>query len=167
MTLYQSLSIENVLHKEGMSEANPVSMPMDPHIKFKPNLDDNEPNRSNSFAKLLGNLQFISNSTRLNISYAVNKLAAYTANLGLQHHNAIKWILRYLAGMKTLGITYRESQNRTEGDNLFHGYADAAYANTDDLKSTTGYVFLAAGGAITWNPRNKLWSHFPPQKRNI
>jgi hypothetical protein len=75
--------------------------------------------------------------------YAVNKLAAYTANPGLQHHGAIKRILRYLAGTKTLGITYRKSQDGTEEDNLFHGYADAAYANADDLKSTTSYVFLA------------------------
>jgi hypothetical protein len=103
----------------------------------------------------LGNLQFISNSTRPDISYAVNKLAAYTTNPGLQHHGAIKRILRYLAGMKTLGITYRKSQDGTEDDNLFHGYADAAYANTDDLKSTTGYVFLAVGGAITWKSKKQ------------
>ena len=32
--------------------------------------------------------------------------------------------------------------------NLFYGYADAAYANTDDLQTTTGYVFLVGGGAI-------------------
>jgi hypothetical protein len=52
--------------------------------------------------------------------------------------------------MKTLRITYRKSQIATEDDNLFHGYADAAFANVDDHKSTTGYVFMAAGGAVTW-----------------
>ena len=43
----------------------------------------------------------------------------------------------------------------TTHDNLFHGYADAAYANAEDLKSTTGYVFLAAGGAITWKSKKQ------------
>jgi hypothetical protein len=38
---------------------------------------------------------------------------------------------------------------------LFHGYADAAYANQDDLKSTTGYVFLGSGGAITWKSKKQ------------
>ena len=91
----------------------------------------------------------ISNSTKLDISFAVNKLAAYTANLGLQHHGTIKWILRYLADMKTLGITYRNTPDETDNDNLFHCYADAAFANANNHKSTTVYVFLGSGGVIT------------------
>ena len=57
--------------------------------------------------------------------------------------------------MKTLGITYKKSQDGTEANNLFHGYADAAYVNADDLKSTTGYVFLAGEGAITWKSKKQ------------
>lgn len=37
----------------------------------------------------------------------------------------------------------------------FMGYSDAAYANTDDYKSTSGYVFLAGGGAITWRSKKQ------------
>ena len=88
-----------------MLDANHAAIPMDLNIKLAPNPDNNELNCSNSYAKLSRCLQFISNSTRLDISFVVNKLATYTTNLGLQHHSAIKWILRYLAGMKTLGIT--------------------------------------------------------------
>ena len=128
---------------------------MDLNIKLAPNPDNNELNRSNSSAKLLGCLQFISNSTQPDISYTVNKLAAYTANLGLQHHGAIKWILRYLACMKTLGITYHNTPDETDTNNLFHGYADAAFANTNDHKSTTGYVFLGSGGAIMWKSKKQ------------
>ena len=29
------------------------------------------------------------------------------------------------------------------------------YANTDDYKSTSGYVFLVAGGAITWRSKKQ------------
>jgi hypothetical protein len=57
--------------------------------------------------------------------------------------------------MKTLGITYKKSQDGNEADNLFHGYADAAYANTDDLKYMTGYVFLAGGGTIMWKSKKQ------------
>ena len=32
---------------------------------------------------------------------------------------------------------------------------DAAYANTDDYKSTSRYVFLVAGGAITWKSKKQ------------
>ena len=132
-----------------MAKANPTSIPMDPNMKLGPNPDENQPNCSSSYARLLGSLQFLANSTRPDISYAVNKLAAYTANPDFKHHGAIKRILRCLVGTKTLGITYKKSHDVTETDNLFQGYADAAYANVDDFKSTNGYVLLAAGGAIT------------------
>jgi hypothetical protein len=40
-------------------------------------------------------------------------------------------------------------------NNLFHGFADATFANADDYKSTTGYVFLASEGAITWKSKRQ------------
>ena len=39
--------------------------------------------------------------------------------------------------------------------NLFYGYADAAYANTDDHRSTSGYVFKVGDGAITWRSKKQ------------
>ena len=84
----------------------------------------------------------------------MNRLASYTANPSLQHIIALKQILWYLAGTKDLGITYsKASTNPT--NNSFYGFADATYANQDDHKSTSGYVFLAAGGAITWKSKKQ------------
>ena len=66
----------------------------------------------------------------------------------LQHIGTLKRVLHYLQGTKEYGITY---QSQTpQGRNLFYGFANAAYANTNDYKSTSGQVFLAVGGAITW-----------------
>jgi hypothetical protein len=59
---------------------------------------------------------------------------------------ALKRILRYLSGTRTLGITYKYSPEPA----TFKGFADAAYQNRDNGKSTTRYVFIAAGSAITW-----------------
>ena len=128
--------------------------PMDPNIKLVPNPDDNKENWSNSFARLPGELQFLANSTQPNIAFAMNRLAAYTANLSLQHAKALKQILRYLARTKDLGITYSKVPPN-ENSNFFYGLADAAYTNHDDRKSTSGYVFLAAGGAITWKSKKQ------------
>jgi len=33
-----------------------------------------------------------------------------------------------------------------------------AYANTDDYKSMAGYVFIAAGGAITWHSKRQMFT---------
>jgi len=173
LRISQGKYVENLLRKENMAEANPVGMPLDPNIKIGPNLVYNKPNRSNSYAKLMGELQYLANATRPDISYAVNRLASYTANPSLEHYGSLKRILRYLAGTKDYGITYRKSDGlnsdtnlfhgltRNNGpanngeDNLFHGFTDAAFANADDYKSTTGYVFLASEGAITWKSKKQ------------
>jgi len=154
ITISQKVYVESILECEGLSEINSVTTPLDPNIKLVPNPDGNEGNRSNSFARLLGELQFLTNSTRPDIAFAVNRLAAYTANPSLQHVTALKRILRYLAGTKNLGITYSKTANNPD-NNIFHGFADAAFANHDDHKSTSGYVFLAAGGAITWKSKKQ------------
>jgi hypothetical protein len=39
--------------------------------------------------------------------------------------------------------------------NTFYGYSDAAYTNSDDCKLTSGYVFIVAGGVITWRSKKQ------------
>ena len=155
ITISQQKYIESILEREGMIDANPVGMPLDPHVKLVPNPEANEPNRSNAFSQRLGELQFLANTTRPDIGYPVNRLGAFTANPSLQHYTALKRILRYLSGTRTFGITYHDSKDENNNGNLFHGFSDAAFANQDDGKSTSGYVFLASGGAITWKSKKQ------------
>ena len=155
ITLSQVQYIETILRNQGMLNANPVATPLDPQIPIEPNPEGNEGSRSNTYARILGELQYLANATRPDIAYAVNRLASYTANPSMQHMGALKRILRYLAGTKTFGITYLASPSRNRGTNLFEGYSDAAYKNADDQKSTSGYVFTVGGGAITWMSRKQ------------
>ena len=67
-------------------------------------------------------------------------------NPTMQHVTALKCVLRYLSGTRTYAITYSDVLDHP---NHFYGYADAAFANADNQKSTSGYVFMMAGGAIT------------------
>jgi hypothetical protein len=147
ISISQSKSVRSILERQGLADCNPVQMPLDPNVKIKENPDGKEGNRSNAFAQLLGELQFIANATRPDIAFAVNRLASYTANPSMEHQTALKRILRYLSGTRTHGITYKKIPNSPV---TFHGFADASYKNRDDDKSTTGYVFIAAEGAITW-----------------
>jgi hypothetical protein len=119
ITISQEQYIEAILEREGMQCANPVVTPLDPNIPLEPNPDGNEGDRSNSYACVLGELQFLVNATRPDISYTVNRLAAYTANPSLQHMGALKRILRYLIGTKSYGITYSAVPNKNRDTNLF------------------------------------------------
>ena len=112
-----------------MDTANPVGMPLDPNIILEPNPDRNTGDCSNSYARLIGELQFIANATRPNIAYMMSRLSSYTINPTLQHMSALKCVLRYLSGTRSYGITYNSVLGHP---NYFFGYADAAFANTDD-----------------------------------
>jgi len=121
--------VENILAKEGLEGANQVSTPLDPNMALVPNPDRNKGNQSNSYVRLLGELQFLANMTRPDITFVVNRLALYTANPSIHHITALKRVLQYLAGTKSYGITYTTESERSD---LFHGYADVAYGNLDE-----------------------------------
>jgi hypothetical protein len=58
----------------------------------------------------------------------------------------VKKVLHYVQGTKDLMLTYRRSDSLE-----IKGYSDPDYAgDKDDRKSTTGYMFTLAGGAISW-----------------
>jgi hypothetical protein len=57
----------------------------------------------------------------------------------------VKKALHYVQGTKSLMLTYRKSD-------FLHieGYSDSDFmGDVDDRKSTSGYVFTLAGGAIS------------------
>jgi len=108
---------------------------------------------SNDYAHILGELQYIANTTHPDIAYAVNRLASYTSNPSIQHYSALKRILQYLSGTRDYCITYISLPEKTD---FFCGYADTAYANTDLNQSVTGYVFIAGDGTITWSSKKQI-----------
>jgi hypothetical protein len=85
--------------------------------------------------------------TRPDIGFVANKLSQYNADPSAAHMDAAKNLLRYLKGSIDLGITYSaEIGNLTPIT-----YADASYASDlDDSKSTTGYIIMFNGGAVSY-----------------
>jgi len=144
--------LKSVLQKERIDHANPVGMPLDPNVMLKPNPDGSQRDQSNLYARLIGELQFITNATRPDITHAVSKLSFYMANPMLQHVSALKQVLRYLSGTKTYRITYSDILDHP---NQFFRYTDTMFANTNKHKSTTRYVFKMARGAVTWYSKKK------------
>ena len=70
----------------------------------------------------------------------------------MQHISALKHVLRYLSGTRSYRITYG---NILGHPNSFLRYTDIAFMNSNEQKSTTGYVFMMAGGAITWHSKKQ------------
>ncbi|CAI0405434.1 unnamed protein product [Linum tenue] len=79
--------------------------------------------------------------------YSVCLLSRFMESPTRQHQLAAKRVLRYLKGTTKSGIWYK----RLGGESRLLGYTDSDYAgDVDDRRSTSGYVFFLAGGAISW-----------------
>ena len=98
------------------------------------------------YASVVGSLMYAQTCTRPDISFAVGMLGRYQSNPGVHHWKAAKKVLRYLQGTKEHMLIYRRSNNLE-----VIGYSDSDYAGcVDTRKSTFGYLFLLADGAISW-----------------
>ena len=83
--------------------------------------------------------------TRLDIAYAVGVLGRYQSNPGMEWR-AAKKVMRYLQGTKDYMLMYRQTNNLD-----LVGYFDADFAGcVDSHKSTSGYIFIMASGAVSW-----------------
>jgi hypothetical protein len=155
IAISQKQYIESILHKEKMERANPVATPLDLNVPIEPNPDPSDSDRSNPFARLLGELQYLANATHLDIAFTVNRLASYTANPSTLHYSMLKRILRYLVGTRKHGIIYRKTYAPQKP---LIGYADGGFANMDEKKLTTGIAYISTSGAVLWKSKKQTLS---------
>ena len=71
----------------------------------------------------VGELMYIAINTRSEISYSVNQCSRYMTNATKAQYEVLKQILRYLAGVKHLKLTWCASKSLEKGLKLFQIYA--------------------------------------------
>ncbi|MCO5551899.1 hypothetical protein L7F22_005406 [Adiantum nelumboides] len=87
-------------------------------------------------------------ATRPDIAYGMGVVNRFMSNLGKKHWEAVKGVLQYLNGTKDRCICFGK------GKLSVVGYTDADYAgDLDKRRSTSGYLYTFAGGAISWLSR--------------
>ena len=148
--LSQQKYVEKVLEKFRMNNLKPGNVPLASHFKISSVLSP----RTNAekqymshvpYANAVGNLMYAMVSTRPDISHAVGVVSKFMTNQSEEHWQEMKWVLRYLRGTSDHCIIF----NGSEGS--VYGYVDVDYTgDLDKRRSTTGYVFTLAGGAISW-----------------
>jgi hypothetical protein len=88
---------------------------------------------------------YLSNNTRPGIAFSVNILARYSYDPTRRHWNEIKQVLRYLCGMRDMGLFYQKDTK-----SKLVGYADAGYLlYPHKARSQSGYVFTYGGTVIS------------------
>ena len=89
-------------------------------------------------------------STQPNIARAVGVLRRYMSTLGKEHWTTIKRVFKYLHGMIDIVIYYNGNSKEVR----IYGFIDSEWAgDIDGRQSTSRYVFILFGGAISWMSR--------------
>ena len=98
------------------------------------------------YASVVGSLMYAQVCTRPDIAFIVNVLGRYLSNPGHDHWVAAKKVMRYLQRTKDFMLIYKRVDNLE-----VVGYSNFDFGGcSDDRKSTSGYIFMLVGGAISW-----------------
>lgn len=149
LEISQSRYVEKILRRFGMYDCKPVGTPLDPNVKWS---KINQGETDHPYKELLGCLQYLTLTSRPDISTAVSTLSKYQSNATDVHWVGLKRILRYLRGTVDTKLIY-EKRPYTH---TVKGYADADFANDpDDRRSVSGYAFEIFGSLVSWSTKRQ------------
>lgn len=102
------------------------------------------------YQEVTGALMYVMTTCRPDIAHAVNMLARRMTTPRVCDMESARRVLRYLKGTKRCGLLFRyEEEKRFPG---LVAYADSDWAaETEQRRSTTGFVVLYNGVAISWH----------------
>ena len=155
--LSQQRYIENVLRKFSMDQCNSISTPLDIGHRLSKSQspqskEEEESMLSIPYRQAVGSLMYAMIATRPDIAVAMGAVAQHMHNPGEAHWVAVKRIFRYLKGTADVCLSFSSH----EGDSVLHGFVDSDWGgNSEERRSTSGYAFIFAGGAISWNSKKQ------------
>ena len=132
-----------------MYKAKPVTTPLAMHFMLSLHQSPTTEEEIEKMVKIpysstVGSIMYAMICTHPDLAHSVSMVSRYMANLGKEHWQTIKLILRYLKGITS---TYLEFGNSKVG---LASYVDSDYASDlDSWRSTTGYIFMLGGCAIS------------------
>lgn len=149
LRLTQQRYIINLLKRTKMENSKPVATPMCSSQVLTATLGTPMTDPT-LYRATVGSLQYLG-LTRPDISFAVNHLSQYMQQPTTVHWEAVKRVLRYLAGTITVGIFFSSSTPMT-----LHAFSDADWAgNKDDYTSTGAYIVYLGKQPISWASRKQ------------
>ncbi|GAQ87846.1 hypothetical protein KFL_003820010 [Klebsormidium nitens] len=147
VTLTQKRAAKDLLEDYGMSATRPRGVPLNPGEKVQKEGEALDTERC-PFPSLVGSLMYLANCTRPDLAQATASLARFMSCPTENHWRLAKGVLSYLAGTTDQGLTFGE------GPLEFSGFCDANHGgDLDTRRSTTGYVFVFGGAAVSWSSK--------------
>lgn len=134
-----------MLKKFGLADANTVLTPADCNVKLVNEDHVSKPTDQVEYQSMVGSLIYVAMGTRPDIAQAVGAVSKFCSNPSEAHKTTVKRILCYLKKTINLALKYCKDENPVIG------FSDTDWGgDLNDRHSTTGNVFLLAGGAVSW-----------------
>jgi muramidase (phage lysozyme) len=151
LKLTQRNFITNLASRFEVTDTVPYSIPMSPTFELHPTIAEAPVHRDAfMYQSLVGGLLYASTGTRPDIAFAICLLSRANNCYTQAHIDAALKVLRYAYHTRDMGLIFGTSHES------FVGYCDASFAgDTERRRSTSGYVFLLFGGAVSWYSRRQ------------
>jgi len=147
---------EHVLNRFNLMDITPQNTPLPVGFTLdqdmSPKMDSKRKEMVNKpYRPILGSVMWGQIATRPDLSFAVSLLSRFQADPGLEHWKGLLHVIGYIRNTMDFGLTYSWNADLNP-----LAYIDADYDRCwDTCRSTSGYVFMMAGGAITWSSKRQ------------
>jgi len=147
--LSQHLYINSILHRYGLEDLKPVSIPMDTNIHLSTaQYSSTTANFTKmcdiSYHEAVSSLMYAALGTHPDIAFAIQTIFCFMKNPRLIHWDAVKCVFRYLKGTMDWWLTYGSSRMDLTG-----------YMDAKDRHAISGYAFMIHGSAISWSTKQQ------------
>ena len=147
---------EHVLNRFSLDHVTPRNTPLPVGLildsDMSPKTDsEREQMYDKPYRPVLGSVMWGQLATRPDLAFAVSLLARFQSNPGINHWNALMHVIGYIKNTISYGLTYSRDSDLSPS-----GFVDADYGGCRDTRrSTSGYIFLMAGGPVAWSSKRQ------------
>ncbi|TYK18668.1 T26F17.17 [Cucumis melo var. makuwa] len=147
--IFQERYTREILEKFNMMNYKPVATPIETGTKLSKHEEGDDVDPS-YFKSLVGSLRYLT-CTRPDILFSVGLVSRFMEYPTTTHLKVAKRIRRYIRGTLDYGLFYSSSK-----EFKLESYCDSEWAgDTNDRKSTSGYVFFIGNTAFTWSSKKQ------------
>ena len=145
----QSKYARNLVTRFGLGDAKHMKTPLPTSHKLGKD-EGGEDVDPTLYRSMIGSLLYLT-ASRPDIMFSVCVCARYQACPKNSHLQAVKRIIRYVAGTCDLGVWYTRDTNM-----YLTGFSDSDWAGCeDDRKSTSGGCFYVGNNLVSWYSRKQ------------
>jgi hypothetical protein len=143
--LRQITYAKRVVELAGLTDCNPALTPMEEKLKLSHDSMTEEVDAT-QYRCLVGRLRYLT-QTRPDLAFSVSYVNRFMQRPTTEHQQAVKRIIRYVAGTLDHGLYYL----RCPGEAHLVGYSDSDHAgDIDTSKSMSGVLFLFGKCLVSW-----------------